>query len=169
MKKLFLIVAILVFGHIANAQVFIDELFSKYAGKQGFTSVVIAPQVFKLLAFVDESDSDLQSLSEKLNSFRILVSEDKAIGFTDDIKIKIEKMNYLNIMQVLDGEQKVNFYVKQNGETITDFILLAIDGNEEVLMSITGNMKMKELANLGKSKGLGKSGHLSLLKSLEEK
>ena len=82
----------------------------------------------------------------------------------------MKNTSFVSIMEVIDGRQKVNFYVKQANETITDFILIAIDDNEEVLLSITGNFKLNELANLGSKSALGDNeGRLSLLKKLEDK
>ncbi|MFP4556459.1 MAG: DUF4252 domain-containing protein [Bacteroidales bacterium] len=152
------------------AQPFIDNVFNKYAGKKGFTSVMISPELFKLLSLVDKEDKELKLLSEKIMSLKVLVSEDKAIGFTNDIRSELSKSDYHSIMEVIDGNQKVNFYIKQEGETISDLILLAIDDNEEVLLAITGNMKMSDLSALGKNGSFGSgTGHLTLLKDLEEK
>jgi len=121
------------------------------------------------LALVDKTDEDLQMISDKMSSLRILVSEEKIVGFTEEVRAKMGKMNYLSIMEVVDGSQKVNFYVQQKDDLITDFLLLAIDGKEEVLLSITGNLKLSELSKLGKSGSFGGgTGHLSLLKSLED-
>lgn len=168
MKRLVLIVAMVIAANISFGQAFIDEVFNKYSGQPGFTSVMITPQLFKLLALVDKTDTDLQMISEKMNSLRILVSEEKVVGFTEEVRAKMDKKNYLNIMEVLDGSQKVNFFVQQKGDVITDFLLLAIDGKEEVLLSISGNLKLSELSKLGTSSSLGgSSGHLSLLKNLE--
>ena len=169
MKRVVLVVAMVIAANISFGQAFIDEVFNKYSGQPGFTSVVITPQLFKLLALVDKTDEDLQMISDKMSSLRILVSEEKVVGFTEEVRAKMGKMNYLSIMEVVDGSQKVNFYVQQKDDLITDFLLLAIDGKEEVLLSITGNLKLSELSKLGKSGSFGGgTGHLSLLKSLED-
>jgi hypothetical protein len=170
MKRLILILLLLTLGTLSYSQAFIDDVFNKYSGKQGFTSVVLTPQLFKILSLVDKEDNDLKMLSEKVKSLKILVSEDKKIGFTEEIKNKMGKDNYLNIMEIIDGNQKVNFYVKQNADVITDFLLLSIDDSEEVLISITGNLNMNDLSKIGNSSKLDKNNsHVSLLKNLEMK
>ncbi|MFO8022292.1 MAG: DUF4252 domain-containing protein [Perlabentimonas sp.] len=172
MKRIAAIVLVLLTMNLGSAfaQPFIDNVFNKYAGKKGFTSVLITPELFKLLSFVDKEDKDLKFLSEKLKSLKILVSEEKSIGFTNEIRSELSKSDYLSIMEVIDGTQKVNFYIKQDGEVISDLILLAIDENEEVLLAITGNMKMSDLTALGKNGSFGSgTGHLTLLKDLEKK
>jgi hypothetical protein len=170
MKRLILIQVFLILASVGYGQAFIDDVFNKYTGKQGFTSVVLTPQLFKILSLVDKEDKDLKMLTEKVKSLKILVSEDKRIGFTDEIRSKMGKENYLNIMEIIDGNQKVNFYVKQNGEVITDFLLLAIDDKEEVLISISGNLNMNDLSKIGNSSKFdSKNSHVSLLKNLEGK
>jgi hypothetical protein len=170
MKRLIIILLVLGASTIVNAQAYVDDVFSKYAGQPGFTSVHITPQLFNLLSMLDSEDADLKILSKNLKSLKILVSEEKSIGFTKEVNAKIGKENFLNIMEIIDGKQKVNFYVKQKEDVITDFILLSIDDTEEVLISITGNLKLNELSKLGKNKSFdSKNGHLSLLKSLEGK
>jgi hypothetical protein len=168
MKKLVLIFFVVFTSTFVNAQAFIDDVFNQYSGKPGFTSVMISPQLFKLVSTINKSDPELQGITEKLSSLKILVSEGKSTGFTNVIREKMTKDDYINIMEVIQGTQKVNFYVKQTGEVITDLILLAIDDSEEVLLSIKGTFVLNDLANLGKSNSiLSGDDHLSLLKSLE--
>ncbi len=124
--------------------------------------------MFKLLSLVDAKDEDLKQLSEKIVSLKILVSEDKTVGFTNEIRAQMVKLKYKTIMQIVDGEQKVDFFVKQNGDMITDLVMLATDKTEEVLLSLSGNIKLNELASLGSSSDKAGMSHMSLLKSLEQ-
>ncbi|MDY0199677.1 MAG: DUF4252 domain-containing protein [Bacteroidales bacterium] len=169
MKRIIIVLLLVAAGHITFGQAFIDDVFAKYAGKTGFTSVVITPQLFKLLTFVDDSDSDIKTLTEKLSSLRILVSEKKAIGFTDEVRRQVDNVNYINIMNVVDGKQKVDFFIQKKGQTVTDLILLAIDDSEEVLISISGNFTLNELSGLANTASFGTGANkMSLLKKLEE-
>jgi hypothetical protein len=170
MKSYIVVIMLIVFPILSKSQAFVDEIFSRYSGKSGFTSVVINPQLFKLFAIIDKEDPELKVLSEKFNSLKILVSEDKSVGFTNEIREKLKKDEYLNLMEIIDGSQKVNFYAKKKGELITDFLLLSIDDKEEVLLSITGNFSLSELSHIGSNSSSGGSmAHLELLKKLEEK
>jgi hypothetical protein len=117
---------------------------------------------------VDAKNEVLKQLSEKITSLKILVSDDKAVGFTKEIRKQMVDLNYKTIMQVVDGAQKVDFFVKQNGEMITDLVMVAIDRTEEILISLSGNISLHELSSLGSSSGKIGMNHISLLKSLEE-
>lgn len=162
--------AISLFLVVTNAfsQSAIEKAFLKYSGKPGFTSVSITPELFQLLSMLDTKDEELKQLSEKIHSLKILVSEDKAIGFTDEIREQMVSLNYKTVMQIVDGDQKVDFFIKQNGEIITDLVMVAIDKTEEVLLSLSGNISLHELSSLGNSSGKVGMNHISLLKSLEQ-
>jgi len=149
------------------SQSIIDKTFAKYSGQPGFTSVSISPELFKLISLVDDKDEDIKMLSEKIVSLKILVSEDKVVGFTNEVREYVSGMNYKSIMQVIDGSQKIDFYAKEDGGTITDLIMLAIDGSEEIMLSLSGSFKLDELANLGKSSDNSGVNGLTMLKNLE--
>ncbi|MDD2197317.1 MAG: DUF4252 domain-containing protein [Bacteroidales bacterium] len=168
MRTITLVISLFLLVTNAFSQSPIDKAFSQYSGKPGFTSVSITPELFQLLSMVDAKDEELKQLSEKITSLKILVSEDKAAGFTNEIRKQMVGLNYKTIMQIADGEQKVDFFVKQNGEMITDLVMVAIDKTEEVLISLSGNISLQELSNLGSSSGKIGMSHISLLKSLEE-
>ena len=72
MRKVILKIAIAVFVVIPvylNAQSPADELFDKYSGKDGFTSVYITQHMFSLFADVDteEDESGFLELVKNLN------------------------------------------------------------------------------------------------------
>ena len=48
MKRIIIVLLLVAAGHITFGQAFIDDVFAKYAGKTGFTSVVITPQLFEI-------------------------------------------------------------------------------------------------------------------------
>jgi hypothetical protein len=65
MKRVALIAVMIIVANVSFGQAFIDDIFSKYAGKPGFTSVVITPQLFQLLALVDNNDLSCKEYRKK--------------------------------------------------------------------------------------------------------
>ena len=50
----------------------VDDLFEKYYGREGFTSVYISSRMFSLLARIDTEDQEFQNLVSKIRGIRIL-------------------------------------------------------------------------------------------------
>lgn len=172
MKRTTIILALFIIPFLAGAQDFIDEVFNKYSGSDNFTSIVIGKDLLDF-AFSMDKDNEIDKLKGKISDLKILVSNDQHesgnIGFTNEIRSALEKNNYLSLMEIKDGKDKVNFYVKKDNDIITHLILLAKEENEEILLSLKGQFSKKDLAELGKcTKHEGSFHHLSYLKSVDK-
>lgn len=171
MKRIILVLALFVAPFLVNAQDFIDDIFSKYSGKDNFTSIVVSKDLFDF-AFTLDNDKDMEKLKGKISDLKILISENQSegnVGFTNEIRDNISKNSYLSLMEILDGKNKVNFYVKKNNDKIIHLLLLATEKEKEVLLSIKGEFTMKELAEIGKDSNVnGSFHHLSYLKNLDK-
>jgi len=167
MKRFVIILAFFVFPFWASAQDFIDEVFSKYSGKDGFTSIVISKDLLNF-AFNAENDNSIEKLKGKISDLKILISDNHQSGvslnFTDEIRNTINKNSYLSLMEILDGKNKVNFYVKKDNDKIVHLLLLAAEDDEQVVISLKGQFTMKELVEIGKDSEHGSLHHLSYLK-----
>ena len=146
----------------------IDNLFKKYNGKEGYTSVFISKDLLQLAAELDKVDQD--AFDGVLSDLKILIYDDhdvkKGEVFTDEVKSIISNGSYINIMEVIDGGDKVNFYAKKDGGKIVHFLMIAQDNGNDVLLSIKGNFTTKDLVKHGKNS----EHHLGLenLKKLEK-
>ncbi len=49
-----------------------DDIFDRYNGKEGFTSVYISSRMFSLLARIDTEDEEFRNLVTRIKSIRIL-------------------------------------------------------------------------------------------------
>ncbi|NOU17957.1 MAG: DUF4252 domain-containing protein [Bacteroidales bacterium] len=172
MKRIIIILSFSMLPILAGAQDFIDDLFRKYSGNDGFTSIVINKDLLDF-AFIINNDKDIDKLKGKISDLRILISDEHQQGnnstFKDEIKNSITKNNYQCLIEILDGKNKVNFYVKKDNDKIIHLILIASENNEEVLLSLKGQFTMKELIEMGKdSNHQGSFHHLSYLTHLDE-
>ncbi|MGD9976778.1 MAG: DUF4252 domain-containing protein [Bacteroidales bacterium] len=166
MKKIILCLVAVIASATVYAQDFSDKMYGSYAGKTGYTAVSIGPEFLELVAALDPDDKEPEGLSEKFKSIKILVSKNKGKDFSDEILRGIKNDSFKNLMQVQDGDDVVNFYVKQKGDLISDFVLHVDNTDEEVLLTINGSFTREELSKLGASTGDDKN-YLSLLRKLE--
>jgi Domain of unknown function (DUF4252) len=157
MKKLTLFLGMFLFMLPFYAQnKAIDELFDKYAGREGFTSVNINGGLLTLASWI-EDDKETKDLLKELNHVRILAMDDHSIGnvnFYNEIISDIPVKDYEELMTVKEKGQDVRFLVKQSNGMINE-LLMIVGGHDNALISITGRIDPK---NLSKVRGIIKTG-----------
>ncbi|MCF8304005.1 MAG: DUF4252 domain-containing protein [Bacteroidales bacterium] len=166
MKRLILsviAVAIFTLPLITQAQSPTDELFDKYNGKNGFTTVKVTKELFSMFAHM-ESDSmsedmkNVKNLTNRLDHIRILMFEDTE-GREKQLKAFREEMaswnlkGYSELMTVKDNGDEVKFLVKKSGDgkRFQEMLLIISEPGEAGFISIKGDLSLKEMMKVGES------------------
>jgi hypothetical protein len=159
MKAIVLFVGFMTIAAGAEAQSIMDKLFDKYSGAEGYTSVYISKYMFDMFRNKEvnaEAQDDMQEVISKLNCIKILVTDDDPstptpVNLQQEIMKVLPSSPYKEIMVVKEKDQNVSFYVREEKNKVVD-LLLVIGGNENnVLMSIQGDIDMKNISKLAKS------------------
>ena len=155
MKKVGTIIILAIFPILLNAQNFVDDLINKYQGKEGFTTVVINSSLFDIIAAIDD-DEDLQKMKGMIDNIRIIAMEDHSnssnINFFDEIKSQVDSKSYVELMTVKEHNNDVVFYIKYAADKDIEELLLVAGGDDDnAVISIKGNINLKELASLSNS------------------
>ncbi len=156
MKKILLTLSVMLFVTAGWAQnKAIDELFDKYSGKEGFTSVVITKHMFNLFTSVETTEDDeYMNMLKDLKNIKILSapgSDVSGINFYDEVMKSLPAKEYDELMVIKDGEKDIKFLIKEEKNTIISLIMLIGGTEENVLISISGIIDMKTIAKLSKS------------------
>src|ERR1035437_9913914 len=114
MKKLFLAFASLFIVIMLQTQTNpIDELFSKYSEKQGFTVVSISGKMFSMFENQNPENKDADNIISRLKSIKILSVEDtllnKTINFYMELSKKLDLSVYEELMVVKEGQNTTKF------------------------------------------------------------
>lgn len=155
------VIAVLVFlmPAMLQAQTAIDKLYEKYAGKKGFTSINISPEMFKMLASL-ESGSDADNKQEEqvlsqLSGLKMLVYEPgdgPKIDFAADVKATVPVKDYAELMSVDSEGETVKFLVKKApNNKISEMLMIVFSDDETLVMSMTGNLDMATISSISKS------------------
>jgi hypothetical protein len=145
MKKVGLFTVLMITFTIVSGQKSIDNLFDKYAGKDGFTTVTINGNLLKLASFFDHDEKD-EALPANISLIRILAQEDESIktdNFYDMVINDIDLNNYEEFMRVKDSDQDMRMLVRTDGNIFKEFLLVA-GGKNNALIQVKGNMSFKE-------------------------
>lgn len=163
MKKVIItliITAILAIPSAMFAQSTIDNLYKKYAGKEGFTSINISPELFSMIASIDTEDStekvqEEQNVMEQLSGLKMLVYEPEGeinLAFLKEVKAIIPSKDFTELMSVDSEGETVKFLVKKgDNDKISEMLMIVLDESEAVLMSMTGNLDMSTISSISKS------------------
>jgi hypothetical protein len=159
MKRILLSFTCLLIAIIASSQSNpIDELFDKYSGKDGFTTVYISSKMLGMFHNQDQKDQDLTNLVNKLKSIRILTVEDstlnKTINFYNELSKKLDFAEYEELMVVKEGNDITKFLIKERGNTIAELLVITGGTGGNTLISIRGDLDMKSISGLSKQMGI---------------
>jgi hypothetical protein len=163
MKKtiLTLLIALVVFPLMLNAQnSSIDNLYNKYAGKDGYTSVNISKEMFKLLASFQEYADDkeakiIMKAIDNLDGLKIITQEGKqdakTSGFHDDIKKLLKKGKFVDLMTVKEKGSDATFLLRKKGKDIIELLMIATEGSQKTIISFFGLIDLETIALLSKN------------------
>lgn len=135
----------------------VDELFERYDGKDGFTSVYISSKMFSLLARIDTEDEEFQNLVTRIKSIRIL-SIDSAqnvsgLNFSSELLPKLNKTGFEELMTVREEDGEVRFMIREVGGRIAELVMVT-GGRGSSVVSIRGDLDLKTIASLSDSMGI---------------
>jgi hypothetical protein len=125
-----------------------DEVFKKYADKQGFTTINIPGSALKLF-FHDLKDNEF-----KITEFRLLSAEDSIvnenINFYNEIVPKLKKHEYEELMSIKDKDQNFVMLCKNKNGVIIEFILIS-GGKDNLLVNFTGRISLSDAFKISQS------------------
>lgn len=160
MKKLGLFLFVFTTSALLYAQnKQVDQFFSKYEGKTGYTSVMVSEKLFELVASAaPESEQDIKDMIGELKGIRVLVyeQEDAATVSKELYKEALSVINtaaFEELLTVYDEGEQVRMLVKQDAsnQNVINELLIIVSGEEFVLVDIFGNIDLSKISKLADS------------------
>ncbi|MBR9915060.1 MAG: DUF4252 domain-containing protein [Algicola sp.] len=170
MKKLVVILAVVLTSSVSFAQ----GIFDKYEDQKGVMSVVVNQKMFSMLATmnIDVDDPEAQeyiNMAKNITGLKVFTTGDEKISAdmnaTVTSYLRTSKLDEL--MRIKDGDQTVNFYVKEGkDENHVKELLMFVNGLKEftngqditingkkrevetVLLSLTGDIDLRQISKL---------------------
>jgi hypothetical protein len=175
MKTIALMIGLLGVTIGANAQSIMDKLYDKFSGTEGYTSVYISKYMFDMFRNNETNASkegdDMERLISNLNCIKILVTDDDPATptpvnlYTEIMKV-LPSSPYKEVMVVKEKDQDIKFYAKEEKNKVVELLLVLGGKDESVLISIQGDIDMKNISKL--AKGMNIEG-MENLEKIEEK
>lgn len=158
MKKLILILSLSVISLTLFSQKSpVDEIFDRYSGKEGFTSVYISSRMFSLLARIDSEDEDFRNLVTRIKGIRILSIDStmnvSRLNFASELLPKLNRSGFEELMTVREKNGEVWFMIREAGGKIAELVMVT-GGHGSSVVSITGDLDLRSIASLSGSMGI---------------
>jgi hypothetical protein len=158
MKKLLILTALILASISLWAQKSpIDDVFDRYSGKDGFTTVYISPKMFSILSGMNSEDKDFQNLVSKIKNIRILSEKGDSVHtptfFGKELLRRLPSAGYEDLMMVKDESGEVRFMILEVKGRIAELVMVS-GGTGSTLVSITGDLDLKTIASLSDKTGI---------------
>lgn len=134
----------------------ISKYFGEYTEKENFTNVTISSKMFSLFTHIDadsEEDKEMLETMSKLKGLRMLVADSiaDARGFYRDA-IKRPGKEYEELMTVKNGgEEEMLFLIREEDGKIAELVLMVGGDGGFFIMTIFGDVDLKQISKLSKS------------------
>lgn len=126
------------------------HFYQQFKGYDNATRLSLKGVVLRIASgFTD--DKDARRLLRKVSHLRLLViEEDNPVSAEDYTQLLrgIESDSFEQLLQVREGNQRIEFYLRENGDTITDVLMLLRDEGEFILLNLEGKLKFSDLNDL---------------------
>jgi hypothetical protein len=145
MKKLFTLAIVICFVSGLYGQKSIDELFSKYSGQDGFTTVTISGNLLELLRCRDHDNDDDDFFPEKITEIRILAqnNEDHEYqnidNFYNAVMKDINLKDFDEFMRVKGSNNDMRMLVRSEGRRFKEFLLIS-GGESNAVIQVKGDL-----------------------------
>lgn len=162
MKNLLILFALVAFSSSLFGQAdAISRYFDKYLEDDRFTVVYISPKMFQLFDRLDvdmeleeDEEAAIKDMVSDLRGLRILTSDVDVDALYQEATNKINTKEYEILMTVRNKrESDIQLLIKDedNGDTISELLMLVGGRENFVLMSFVGNISLDKVAKLSDS------------------
>ncbi|MBK7653731.1 MAG: DUF4252 domain-containing protein [Flammeovirgaceae bacterium] len=156
MKKL-IIGAVMMMAVAAQAQNdAIAKFFTKYQDDTSFSQVTVSGKMFNMMANLSgdtpEEKEMIQAIS-KIKGLRILSKSEtrNSRELYKEAIAMIPSKEFEELMSIRDKDKDMKFYTKESGGKISELVMV-MGGNEEfMVMTIFGEIDLKEISKIGKA------------------
>ncbi|MCG2417835.1 DUF4252 domain-containing protein [Aequorivita sp. F47161] len=158
MKKLAILIALAIAPMVSWAQ----NAFDSFENEKDVTAVVVTKNMFKLLSKMDLNSADPEAqaylkMVNDLDNIKIFTTDNPSVSQKMDdavAKYIATSKNLGELMRIKEDGRNIRFYSKDGkNENFVSELLMHMDGVVDgkpttVIMSITGNIDLKQISKL---------------------
>jgi hypothetical protein len=142
----------------------IDRHFSKYKDDDRFTRIAISGKMFSLFTNFEMEDPAEQEVVEtmsKIKGLKMLIGDSIAEAksmYNKALSATSEDMEEL--MTVENSENEMRFMISESEGMISELLMIMYDGNSVMLMSLIGDIDLKQISKMSQKMNIEGFEHL---------
>lgn len=128
----------------------IENFYNKYIEDEKVTDINLNGWVLSLASLIADEETGEEVLS-KITQLRIMIAEEKNIVTKSDLKKlmkEVRKNSFEDLITVRDGNDRINFMIREKGDKITNVLVIVNGDNEFILLSLEGALNLEDLKKL---------------------
>lgn len=175
MKKLMIVAAMVMMAVAAQAQSdAIAKFFSKYQNDENFSQVNISGKMFSMMANLDGNTPEekaMISAISKIKGLKILKRDETRLSrdLYKEAMAMIPAGEFEELMTIRDKDKDMKFYTKESGGKISELVMIMGGNDEFLLMTLFGEIDLKEMGKIGRSVNIDGLQNLDKIKGSDKK
>lgn len=157
MKKIIVFGAMMmmiVAGAFAQGEA-VSKFFSKYQSDDTFSQVTVSSKMFGLFTNMELEDKDDQEVLDaisKLKGLKVLAKDNarNARALYDEANKMLPKSDYEELMYVRDKDKDMRFFISEKSGKINELVMIAGGNDEFMLLTLFGEIDLKQISKIGK-------------------
>ena len=128
----------------------IEKFYNKYIEDEKVTDINLNGWVLSLASLIADEKTGEEVLN-KITQLRIMIAEEKNIVSNGDLKKlmkDVRKNSFEDLITVRDGNDRINFMIREEGNTITNVLVIVNGDDEFILLSLEGALNLEDLKKL---------------------
>jgi hypothetical protein len=145
----------------------VNKYFNQYANNDQFTKLSVSSKMFSMFTQLDAGtpeEKEFLAAIAKIKGMKVLVGDSitNAASLYKQANTDVDKAGFEELMSVLDAGENMRFSIKESNGIIQELIMVAGGKSKFVVMSIYGQIDLKNISKIARSmniegmKNLGK-------------
>lgn len=157
MKRIIVTITMMAFAVSLMAQgEVVNKYFNELADNDVFTKVSVSSKMFSLFTELEgdsEEEKEFLKAVSKLKGLKIIVADstpNAAKLYSKALK-EVQGAGYEELMSVVDAGENMNFSIKEKGGIITELLMVAGGKKKFVLLSLYGEIDLKNISKIART------------------
>ena len=153
MKRIIFTLMLLAGTFAAFAQ---NRQLERLAGEEGISYVYVSKAMLSMISGQGSNTNingvNVSDMADKLNSFQVVsASTADAVQRLRSEAGNLSTGNMEVLMQVVEENNRVNFYTLKQGDIITDLLMISDSGDEMTILQIQGRFTSQDIQKIAEA------------------